>query len=92
MKPEKYNIERDEDDRCTACKSEDTDCECVGYNQACDDWEKHLPSEEKMQIFTRSWIAGVPGNSLENELFTMSWGNMRYLITAIHKRIHGEGE
>ena len=85
MKPEKYNIERDEDDRCTACKSEDTDCECVGYNQACGDWKEHLPSEEEIE-----YILWKHEGILKMDATEGHKRNKEQLAKAIHKRIWGE--
>jgi len=49
----------------------------LGYNQACDDWEKHLPSEEEIEKIIRFQCFEIGDIS-------------RRLAKAIHKRIRGE--
>lgn len=41
-KPKKKENYFDEDPYCAACRLSETFCQCAGYNQACDDWEKFL--------------------------------------------------
>jgi hypothetical protein len=57
------------------------DCNCGAdeYNQACDDWEKHLPSEDEIfQIFR---------NTDYSETDYIYDGDLRGLAKATHKRI-----
>jgi len=52
----------------------------VGYNQACDDWEKYLPTVEELETLIES-RCGIP------IIVTLGGGN---LAEDIHKRLIGE--
>jgi len=49
--------------------------EIEGYNQACDEWEKWLPSEEEILSMVRSCT---------------NYKNNKELAKGIHKRLRGE--
>lgn len=40
----------------------------------------------------RDWVAGTPTNKLENELVTLSWGDLRHLATHIVAKLKEVGE
>ena len=50
--------------------------EIIGYNQACDEWEAYLPSEEEIL-------------SIINKIDSRTWGGFVYeeIAKIIHKRI-----
>lgn len=56
-----------------------------GYNQACDEWEKHLPSEEEIGKI-------IIDMDLEQRKISPNHDATFYEIAeAIYNRIHGEG-
>lgn len=42
-------------------------------------------SEEIIESILKKWVAGTPSNTLESELFTLSWGNLRFIAQALKK-------
>lgn len=47
-RPEKKVNGFDDDVYCNACRLSETFCQCKGYNQAIEEFERFLPSEDEM--------------------------------------------
>jgi len=76
-RPEKKECSDENPYNCLECGDEGW---VYGYNQACDDWEKYLPTVEELETFIES-RCGIP------IIVTLGGGN---LAEDIHKRLIGE--
>ena len=55
-----------------------------GYNQACDDWEKYIPSLESIrQTIYQANLETALDDTIDNV-------GCKYLASAIHKRLRGD--
>ena len=46
---------------------------------------RELPSVEEIKVLLWNYIDGTPGNSLNNECFTLSWGYCKHIAKEIDK-------
>lgn len=59
----------------------------IGYNQACDDWEKFLPNKQEIENIIDKWINN---NNLGNYDKMPKLKEYNELAQAIYKRSKGE--